>query len=323
MLQSGFIPMGLDLPPASNLTIPLGPDDRLRTACQTGLRRMTLGCGPFRRQAMRTVLTAVIISLTAGVTLSAQQPANTPAWDITLGGGAVLTPSYAGAAEHQVFPFPMTQVSYRNRVYLGQSSTGNGLGLGVVVVRTSGLAFATEIGFLQNRPASRADALAGMENRSFVATASGSLGYSIGGFEAGISATKGMNDGAGLLGSARLSFTQTIGPRISATGGVGATFANARQMRWDFGVTQAEASRRQALIDAGDDRLERGDGSAFQPDGGLRHIGASLSLVCAVSSHWALLGFAGVDRLSDEAARSPLVRRREQVSGGLGLGYRF
>jgi outer membrane scaffolding protein for murein synthesis (MipA/OmpV family) len=30
-----------------------------------------------------------------------------------------------------------------------------------------------------------------------------------------------------------------------------------------------------------------------------------------------------VDRLSDEAADSPLVRRREQFMGGLGLGYRL
>jgi outer membrane scaffolding protein for murein synthesis (MipA/OmpV family) len=42
-----------------------------------------------------------------------------------------------------------------------------------------------------------------------------------------------------------------------------------------------------------------------------------------LSPRWALLGFGGVDRLSDEAAASPLVRRREQVTGGIGLGYRF
>jgi outer membrane scaffolding protein for murein synthesis (MipA/OmpV family) len=132
-----------------------------------------------------------------------------------------------------------------------------------------------------------------------------------------------MNDGAGLLGSARLAFTQALGSRVIATAGVGATFANARQMRWDFGVTQAEASRRQALIAAGDDRLRADEGSAYEPKGGLRNLGASLSLVFLVSRHWALVGFGGADRLSDEAAASPLVRRREQYSGGLGLSYRF
>jgi outer membrane scaffolding protein for murein synthesis (MipA/OmpV family) len=36
-----------------------------------------------------------------------------------------------------------------------------------------------------------------------------------------------------------------------------------------------------------------------------------------------VLGFGGLDWLGDQAAASPLVRRREQVSGGIGLGYRF
>ncbi|MGH8572164.1 MAG: MipA/OmpV family protein [Gammaproteobacteria bacterium] len=36
-----------------------------------------------------------------------------------------------------------------------------------------------------------------------------------------------------------------------------------------------------------------------------------------------MVGFGGVDRLSDEATESPLVRRCEQYSGGIGLGYRL
>jgi outer membrane scaffolding protein for murein synthesis (MipA/OmpV family) len=42
-----------------------------------------------------------------------------------------------------------------------------------------------------------------------------------------------------------------------------------------------------------------------------------------ISPRWSLVGFGGVDRLSDEASASPLVRQREQLSGGVGLGYRF
>jgi len=42
-----------------------------------------------------------------------------------------------------------------------------------------------------------------------------------------------------------------------------------------------------------------------------------------VSQRWSVIGFGGVDRLSDEAADSPLVRRREQFMGGVGLGFRL
>ncbi|HWA17154.1 MAG TPA: MipA/OmpV family protein [Gemmatimonadales bacterium] len=273
---------------------------------------------------MRSIVTAVLV-FTSTATLAAQQaptPA-APSWEITLGGGALLTPSYAGAEEYDLFPFPLTRVSYRQRIYLGQSTAGNGVGLGVWAIRSGGFGMAAEVGVLPNRPHSRADALAGMENRDFVGTASGTVSYTLGGIEAAVSVTRGLNDGAGTLGSTRLSYTGSVGGRLITTIGVGATFADQRQMRWDFGVTDREAARRQALIDAGDDRLEADEGRAYRPDAGLRHLGASLSLTYPMTAHWALVGFGGVDRLSSEANASPLVRRREQVSGGFGLGYRF
>lgn len=272
---------------------------------------------------MRFAIAAVLLSPFTAAPLAAQQPARPPVWDVTLGAGAVVTPSYAGADEYQAFPFPLTQVTWRNRVYLGQSNTGGGAGLGAYAIRTARLGLAVELGFLQNRPASRADALAGMQDRDFVATAGASLSYLIGPVQASLSASQGLNDGAGLLGSARLGVSQALGRRVIASVGAGATFANARQMRWDFGVTASEAARRRDLIAAGDRRLETGDDRAYRPDAGLRQVGASLSLTWLVTSHWAVVGFGGVDRLSDEAAASPLVRRRAQVSGGAGLGYRF
>ena len=94
-------------------------------------------------------------------------------------------------------------------------------------------------------------------------------------------------------------------------------------MRREFGITDAEAARRQALIDVGDAGLQPDDGRAYQPDGGLRHIGAGISLIYPLALRWSLIGLAGVEWLGDEAAKSPLVRRREQFAGGVGVGYRF
>lgn len=272
---------------------------------------------------MRAMIGTALLAFTASPGISAQMPQAPPNWEVSLGAGVLATPSYPGAEEHRIIPFPLTQVSYRGRVYLGPSSTGTGFGLGAYAIRTARFGVAAEVGFLNDRPASRADALAGMDDRDVVATASMSMSYRLSGFQGVLSVTQGLNDGAGLLGAASLSYGLRIGSRVNATAGVGATFANARQMLWDFGVTGAEATRRQALIAAGDDRLEADEGGHYRPEAGLRQVGASLSLMYAVSSHWAVLGFGGLDWLSDEAAASPLVRRREQISGGIGLGYRF
>lgn len=272
---------------------------------------------------MRHGWIAVLFPLITPAALAAQEAPPTSAWNVMVGGGALVLPRYPGSDEQRVFPFPMTQVTYRNRAYLGPSPTGTGVGLGAWVVRTARVGLAAEVGFLDGRPASRADALTGMEDRDVVATTSLSLGYSVKAFEAGLSVTQGLNDGAGLLAGARVAFNRPLGRRLIATAGLGAAFANTRQMRRDFAVSPEEANRRQALIDGGDTRLRADEGAAYSPDGGLRHVGASLSLMYLVSPRWALMGFGGVDRLGGEAAASPLVRRRAQVTGGIGLGYRL
>jgi outer membrane scaffolding protein for murein synthesis (MipA/OmpV family) len=272
---------------------------------------------------MRGTIVTILLAITAAPGITAQEPQATSNWEVSLGTGVLASPSYPGAEEYRITPFPLTQVSYRSRIYLGPNSTGTGLGLGAYAIRTERFRVATEVGFLDSRPASRADALAGMRNRDFVPTAAVSMSYRLSAFQGVLSVTQGLNNGAGLLGAAGLSYSRQVGSRVGATVGVGATFANARQMRWDFGVSAAEAARRQALIAAGDDRLEADESGPYRPKAGLRQVGTSLSLMYAVSSHWAVLGFGGLDWLSDQATASPLVRRREQVSGGIGLGYRF
>jgi MipA family protein len=243
-------------------------------------------------------------------------------WDATVGVITLVVPKYPGSNRYWVLPIPMTQVTYRNRVYLGPSTSGVGAAVGGYAIRTPRLGLAAELGYMDSRPASRAAALTGMEDRDALVTAGASLSYRIGVLELSTSVAQGLNDGAGLLGTGRLSISRPLG-RLMLTASGAATFADAKQMRREFGLNQIEATRRQALIDAGDERLSEDDGRVYRPDGGLRHLGASLSLAYILSQHWSLLGFGGVDRLSDEAAASPLVRRREQYSGGIGLGYRF
>lgn len=272
---------------------------------------------------MRSRWIPLLFPLITPATLAAQEAAPPPSWNVTVGGGAMVLPRYTGSDEQRVFPFPMTQVTYRNRVFLGPSPSGAGVGLGAWVVRTARVGLAADVGFLEGRPASRAGALAGMEDRDAVATASLSVSYRVSDVEAGLNLTQGLNGGSGLLAGARVGLTRPFGRRLIASAGLGGTLANARQMRRDFAVSPEEASRRQALIDAGDTRLRAGEGAPYAPGGGLRHLSASLSLMYLVSPRWALMGFGGVDRLSDEAAASPLVRRREQATGGLGLGYRL
>jgi outer membrane scaffolding protein for murein synthesis (MipA/OmpV family) len=129
-----------------------------------------------------------------------------------------------------------------------------------------------------------------------------------------------MNDGAGLIQTTRVVYYRPVG-KVILGAAAGAALANGKQMRREFGITDAEAARRQAL--AGDGQLEPGDAQAYSPDGGLRHLGLGVSLIYPVASRWSLVGLAGIEWLADEAANSPLVRQRDQFAGGVGVGYRF
>ena len=99
--------------------------------------------------------------------------------------------------------------------------------------------------------------------------------------------------------------------------------ADAKQMQREFGISPAEALRRQILIDAGDPRLSPADAGVYQASGGLRGVGASLSLMYGLSRHWSVMGSGGIERLGNQAAASPLVRDRNQWSAMLGVGFQL
>lgn len=248
--------------------------------------------------------------------------AGPPDWNVSIGGMVFTYPSYPGSDEYRVVPFPLVDARFRDRVYLGPSSTGIGFALGAYPIQSSQWRVAVEFGGQDSRAADRADALAGMEDRDVVATAGVSLSYRSGPFEGIVAVAQGLNDGAGLIQTTRVVYYRPVGKVILGVA-AGAALASGKQMRREFGITDAEAARRQGLIDAGDGRLEPGDGQAYVPDGGLRHLGVGVSFIYPVAARWSLVGLAGMEWLADVPASSPLVRQREQFAGGVGVGYRF
>lgn len=277
------------------------------------------------------IRSAFLLALAVPVRLLAQDstgsgaqgtPPRAPEWSVSVGAMVFTYPSYPGSDENRVVPFPLADVRFRDRVYLGPSSTGIGFALGAYPIQSSHWRLAVEFGAQDSRSASRADALAGMEDRDAVATGGVSLSYRTGPFEGIVAVSQGLNDGAGLIQTTRIVYFRPVG-KVILGAAAGAGLANGKQMRREFGITEGEASRRQALVDAGDGRLEPDDAQAYSPEGGLRHLGAGVTLIYPFASRWSLVGLAGIEWLADEAANSPLVRRREQFAGGAGVGYRF
>lgn len=272
------------------------------------------------RPSILTLAGAVSLLAYAGE-LTAQET-RASSWRIMSGAAVMVFPEYAGSDEYRALPLPITEITYRNRLYLGPSSNGLGIALGAYAIRTPRFDVAIEVGGQSDRRASRADALAGMDDRDWGAAAGASMTYRTGPLEATAGVVRGFNDGSGTLGNATVSLSRPVG-RLIPTVGLGATFADARQMRRDFGVTSAEATRRQSLIDGGDRRLRPDEGNAYRPNGGLHHLSGTLSAIYVLSRRWAILSLGGVDGLGGNAQDSPIVRRREQYWGITGLAYQF
>lgn len=96
----------------------------------------------------------------------------------------------------------------------------------------------------------------------------------------------------------------SLGPRV--------TWSNNRYQDAWFGVAPADA-------------LASGL-PAYNPGGGIQAYGAAASFETQLSPRWGIQTYAKYDRLTGDAADSPIVRTlgsRDQFSGGLGLTYTF
>lgn len=273
-------------------------------------------------QQVRVTLSLLLLGF-APVAAEAQEAPKRPHWDVTVGAVTLFMPEYAGADEYRILPIPVAKISYRDRLYLGPSSTGLGFGVGVNFLRLGNLTASAEATLLDSRSSDRADALAGMDDQEMAFGAGIGLTWRKGAWSIGVGAAHGLNDGAGAIATGSIGYTKMFGRVLILTTQANVTGANAKQMRREFGVTEVEATRRQQLIDDGDDRLHADEGVAYRPGSGLRSVGPSLTAIVLLSPKWSLIGFGGADYLLKDAADSPLVRRRTSVSGGVGIGYRF
>lgn len=124
---------------------------------------------------------------------------------------------------------------------------------------------------------------------------------------------QGVNGHKGLIGNAGLDYVArdgdkwlfAIGPRIA--------LSDARYRRAYFEVTPAVAARTGLPV--------------FAADGGAVHaVGATATADYQLSRRWGLSGYAKYDRLTGDAADSPIVRTlgsRDQLSGGVALSFIF
>jgi len=133
----------------------------------------------------------------------------------------------------------------------------------------------------------------------------------------------GLDASAGNMQVLGLQLGGVIAPRLFAGIGSTITWADRKNMAFDFGITREQAERRRVLIDAGDGRLRDGDAIVFAPSAGLKELRNTAQLGYAIYGAWQVVGVVSEGRLGHGVAQSPLARESSAMTTALGFVYRF
>jgi MipA family protein len=255
-------------------------------------------------------LSLVALAVSAGA-VSAQDmtpTASNPSLHGSYGVGTVGRPRYAGSNEWRAQPFPWVALEYKGRVFAGMQ------GIGAHVLRGPTTAMQLLVIPSESRPEHRGPALAGMGDRKASASIGTNASITKGFLSASGNVAYGLNGDEGTRGTIGLEARRGWSQRWMTSVSTGAAFSDARNMSYEFGVTEKQAAARRALIASGDRRLPSTAGAAYDPDAGLKAVVSTLTVGYMATQRTNVMLVAQGNRLSSEAAASSIVKER---NGGM------
>ena len=238
-----------------------------------------------------------------------------------LGAAAIIQPKYEGSQEYRVIPIPIVMPRFvrkpedESSAYSQVRKRVAFRGLDEIRIRVLGgdrFQVGAVTGWITNRDQDDADILKGLGDIDGGLVAGAYSAYTWGAFTFDAAYIEKLTgSSAGPQYRFGVETKQQISDRASVGIRVGTTFASAEFMQTYFGVTQAQSRRSRAGL------------AAYNPDGGIKDVFIQVGGSYDINDRWVFKGGARYGRLLDEAADSPVVETADQVSGTVGLAYRF
>ena len=249
-------------------------------------------------------------------------------WEISVGGGAGYGPKYEGSDEMEFDAFPYISIEWNELVFLSP-----GDGLGIDFYRGGDLEASASIGYDSGREeGDDRKNLNGLGDVDDAVTANLSVEYELGPVESfiGISRNMGGTDGLqveigveGIIPLALLTgrggfdgldsedddddYDGPHGPAIML--GLFAEWVDDNHAEGYFGVNAAQSAR-SGLVQ-------------YTAESGFKSVGAEVGLLYPITDSWSVVTLAEYSQLVGDAADSPVVKDKNQFSGGMFLSYRF
>lgn len=243
-------------------------------------------------------------------------------WQFRVGAGVALSPAYLGSKTYQVGAAPFAEVRYKDRYFLSVFE-----GLGFDLIKTNGFRAGPVLSYDGGRKESgktlriagnRDTSLIGLGDVKGTLRAGGFVAYQWGPLTAKAQVSEALGGSNGLVANLGVRLTApvraisfsskpvivSIGPRIE--------FVDGKRNNAYFGVDALQSSRSGL--------------PQYTAKGGLQSYGVGATVLVPVSKSLSALVLGGYDRISGDAANSPLVKQRgsaNHASLGVGLVYHF
>lgn len=228
-------------------------------------------------------------------------------WSITIGAGAFITPKYEGADKHKIRPVPFFNIRYKDKISL--SPLG---GLRFHAIDHGNFTAGAGIGVNFGRDENESNHLNGLGDVDTTAEALIFASYNYQKISTDITlAQDAIAEGhKGFTIKASLGYAMPLPKyKLFINPSVNTTFASNNYMESFFGVSARQSSS---------SGLKQYDANS-----GFKDVAANLMIRYLISEQWSLNVFASYKQLVGNAADSPVVQKKSQISGGLFLGYTF
>lgn len=268
---------------------------------------------------MRVFLTLSLLAA-AGAPAIAQTRNPDDGWGLTLGAGALVSPTYEGDDDTRLSILPNIQLSYGDRFF---ASVQEGVGYRVINDPSLEAGPIMRVKFSRDEDGDQPFAVTGDDSTDLIGLGDVDTSIELGGFVAyelgpvtlsaearqAVTGHEGFVADVGLKWSGRNAL---FGPPVIWSIGPRARLVDDAYNSAYFGVTPAQSL---------------GSGlPVFEAEGGLLSYGVGATAIMPLTQVWSAVVVAGYDRIEGDAADSPLVRLRgtpDQATFGVFLSYRF
>ena len=232
-------------------------------------------------------------------------------WDVTVGGGLAIRPTYEGSDRYTVSPVPVINATYDDMIslsprgisaYLHQDDFRIGGGL----VYSGGRKDSKGNGIFSEGD----DRLNGLGNIKSALGVKAFASYDFRPVNISGSVTKFTgSDNDGVLVDIGASLPYKMTDQFTITPHIGATWADQSYMQTFFGVTPTQAANSSF--------------SQFNAGAGFKDVGAGINADYRFDQHWFIGAGADVKELTGDASKSPITFASAEATFRTVVGYHF